>query len=189
MPPGPNGQALVLLCLCPALDAELHPVHSAQDVGMHRKALINACTYSPDGSAARPVFRYLVWIKADYATATHLRQYRLHDYGTGHLLSTGSQSRQTWTRTLLFRLQAQACQCYCRHSNALVDLLPPEADSSISLLSQSERPDVTYQARCCRRVLPLICWKHRILLHYCSLLHRRFAVKAGCIEKVHFHQA
>jgi hypothetical protein len=33
-----------------------------------------------------------------------------------------------------------------RHSNALVDILPPEADSSISLLSQSERPDVTYQA-------------------------------------------
>lgn len=34
-----------------------------------------------------------------------------------------------------------------RHSNALVDILPPEADSSISLLSQSERPDVTYQVR------------------------------------------
>ena len=32
-----------------------------------------------------------------------------------------------------------------RHSNALVDILPPEADSSISLLTQSERPDVTYQ--------------------------------------------
>ncbi len=31
-----------------------------------------------------------------------------------------------------------------RHSNALVDILPPEADSSISLLSQSEKPDVTY---------------------------------------------
>jgi 26S proteasome regulatory subunit T3 len=31
-----------------------------------------------------------------------------------------------------------------RHSNALVDTLPPEADSSISLLSQSEKPDVTY---------------------------------------------
>jgi 26S proteasome regulatory subunit T3 len=31
-----------------------------------------------------------------------------------------------------------------RHSNALVDVLPPEADSSITLLSQSERPDVTY---------------------------------------------
>ncbi|RRT50621.1 hypothetical protein B296_00051634, partial [Ensete ventricosum] len=31
-----------------------------------------------------------------------------------------------------------------RHSNALVDVLPPEADSSISLLTQSEKPDVTY---------------------------------------------
>jgi 26S proteasome regulatory subunit T3 len=31
-----------------------------------------------------------------------------------------------------------------RHSNALVDILPPEADSSISLLSLSEKPDVTY---------------------------------------------
>ncbi|KAL6554573.1 hypothetical protein OROHE_007596 [Orobanche hederae] len=31
-----------------------------------------------------------------------------------------------------------------RHSNALVDVLLPEADSSISLLSQSEKPDVTY---------------------------------------------
>ena len=31
-----------------------------------------------------------------------------------------------------------------RHSNALVDILPPEADSSISMLSDQERPDVTY---------------------------------------------
>lgn len=31
-----------------------------------------------------------------------------------------------------------------RHSNALVGLLPPEADSSISLMSDSERPTVTY---------------------------------------------
>lgn len=29
-----------------------------------------------------------------------------------------------------------------RHSNALVDVLPPEADSSISMLSNDERPDV-----------------------------------------------
>jgi hypothetical protein len=34
-----------------------------------------------------------------------------------------------------------------RHSNALVDILPPEADSSISLLSASEKPDVTYAVR------------------------------------------
>ncbi|KAF8061586.1 putative RPT3-26S proteasome regulatory subunit [Lyophyllum atratum] len=32
-----------------------------------------------------------------------------------------------------------------RHSNALVDILPPEADSSISMLGKEEKPDVTYQ--------------------------------------------
>nr|WCZ58555.1 26S proteasome AAA-ATPase subunit RPT3 [Andalucia godoyi] len=31
-----------------------------------------------------------------------------------------------------------------RHSHALVDILPPEADSSINLLASGERPDVTY---------------------------------------------
>ena len=31
-----------------------------------------------------------------------------------------------------------------RHSNALVQILPPEADSSISLLGDQEKPDVTY---------------------------------------------
>merc|ERR1719337_838998 len=31
-----------------------------------------------------------------------------------------------------------------RHSNALVDILPPEADSSISMLAAHERPDISY---------------------------------------------
>ncbi|CAN6662740.1 26S proteasome regulatory subunit 6B homolog [Trichomonascus vanleenenianus] len=31
-----------------------------------------------------------------------------------------------------------------RHSNALVDILPPEADSSITMLGADEKPDVTY---------------------------------------------
>ena len=31
-----------------------------------------------------------------------------------------------------------------RHSNALVDILPPEADSSISIVGDNEKPDVTY---------------------------------------------
>jgi len=31
-----------------------------------------------------------------------------------------------------------------RHSNSLVDILPPEADSSIQLLGATEKPDVTY---------------------------------------------
>lgn len=31
-----------------------------------------------------------------------------------------------------------------RHSNALVDILPPEADSTISMMGADEKPDVTY---------------------------------------------
>ena len=31
-----------------------------------------------------------------------------------------------------------------RHSNSLVDILPPEADSSIAMLGANEKPDVTY---------------------------------------------
>ncbi|MBA0782383.1 hypothetical protein Gotri_000272 [Gossypium trilobum] len=43
-----------------------------------------------------------------------------------------------------YLLKPSASVALHRHSNALVDVLPPEADSSISLLSQSEKPDVTY---------------------------------------------
>lgn len=32
-----------------------------------------------------------------------------------------------------------------RHSNALVDILPPEADSSIAILDKEKKPDVRYQ--------------------------------------------
>lgn len=31
-----------------------------------------------------------------------------------------------------------------RHSHSIVDTLPPEADSSISLMTMGEKPDVTY---------------------------------------------
>lgn len=31
-----------------------------------------------------------------------------------------------------------------KHSNALVDVLPPEADSSIAMLAAEEKPDVSY---------------------------------------------
>ena len=31
-----------------------------------------------------------------------------------------------------------------KHSNALVDVLPPEADSSIAMLTAEEKPDVSY---------------------------------------------
>lgn len=42
-------------------------------------------------------------------------------------------------------LKPSASVALHRHSNALVDILPPEADSTISVLADSERPDVTYQ--------------------------------------------
>ena len=44
-------------------------------------------------------------------------------------------------------LRPSASVALHRHSNALVDILPPEADSTISVMSQTERPDVTYQVR------------------------------------------
>ncbi|XP_065185500.1 26S proteasome regulatory subunit 6B-like [Sycon ciliatum] len=42
-------------------------------------------------------------------------------------------------------LKASASVALHKHSNALVDVLPPEADSSISLLSADEKPDVKYE--------------------------------------------
>jgi 26S proteasome regulatory subunit T3 len=41
-------------------------------------------------------------------------------------------------------LKPSASVALHRHSNALVDVLPPEADSSISLLGSSEKPNVLY---------------------------------------------
>ncbi|KAM2485327.1 hypothetical protein ACFX1W_037523 [Malus domestica] len=41
-------------------------------------------------------------------------------------------------------LKPSASVALHRHSNALVDVLPSESDLSISLLSQSEKPDITY---------------------------------------------
>ncbi|OZJ05702.1 26S protease regulatory subunit 6B [Bifiguratus adelaidae] len=41
-------------------------------------------------------------------------------------------------------LKPSASVALHRHSNALVDVLPPEADSSIAMLGADEKPDVTY---------------------------------------------
>jgi 26S proteasome regulatory subunit T3 len=41
-------------------------------------------------------------------------------------------------------LKPSASVALHRHSNALVDILPPEADSSISLMQSHEKPDVSY---------------------------------------------
>ena len=44
-------------------------------------------------------------------------------------------------------LKPSASVALHRHSNALVDILPPEADSSISLMTNAEKPDVSYTVR------------------------------------------
>lgn len=41
-------------------------------------------------------------------------------------------------------LKAGSAVALHKHSNALVDILPPEADSSISMLGADEKPDVSY---------------------------------------------
>ena len=41
-------------------------------------------------------------------------------------------------------LKPSASVALHKHSNALVDVLPPEADSSISMLGADEKPDVGY---------------------------------------------
>ena len=43
---------------------------------------------------------------------------------------------------LLFQISASVA--LHKHSNALVDVLPPEADSSISMLQADEKPDIGY---------------------------------------------
>ncbi|MDI1485044.1 MAG: 26S proteasome regulatory subunit 6B [Ramalina farinacea] len=42
------------------------------------------------------------------------------------------------------KLKASSSVALHRHSNSLVDILPPEADSSIAMLGAHEKPDVTY---------------------------------------------
>lgn len=69
------------------------------------------------------------------------------DANTGIVGSTTGSNYYVRVLTTLNRelLKPSASVALHRHSNALVDILPPEADSSISLLSETEKPDVTYQ--------------------------------------------
>ena len=41
-------------------------------------------------------------------------------------------------------LKPNASVALHKHSNALVDILPPEADSSIAMLQSDEKPEVAY---------------------------------------------
>lgn len=68
------------------------------------------------------------------------------DENYGIVVSTNGHSYYVKVSSTVNRemLKPSASVALHKHSHALVEVLPPEADSSVSLLSQSEKPDVTY---------------------------------------------
>jgi 26S proteasome regulatory subunit T3 len=78
-----------------------------------------------------------------------------HSYSTCRLLtlsSTGIVQSSTGSNYVVRilstldreKLKPSSSVALHRHSNSLVDILPPEADSSIAMLGVDEKPDVTY---------------------------------------------
>jgi 26S proteasome regulatory subunit T3 len=69
------------------------------------------------------------------------------DQNTGIIGSTTGSNYYVRILSTINReeLKPAASVALHRHSNALVDILPPEADSSIQLMGAGEKPDVTYQ--------------------------------------------
>ena len=68
------------------------------------------------------------------------------DQNTGIVGSTTGSNYYVRILSTLDRelLKPSASVALHKHSNALVDVLPPEADSSISMLGSDEKPDVSY---------------------------------------------
>lgn len=68
------------------------------------------------------------------------------DQNTGIVSSTTGMSYVVRILSTLDRelLKPSMSVALHRHSNALVDILPPDSDSSISVMGESEKPDVTY---------------------------------------------
>ena len=69
------------------------------------------------------------------------------DEHTGIVSSTTGNSYYTRILSTIDRelLKPNASIALHRHSNALVDILPPESDSSIQLLTSDQKPTETYQ--------------------------------------------
>lgn len=68
------------------------------------------------------------------------------DQNTGIVSSTTGSNYAVRILSTLDRelLKTSSSVALHRHSNALVDILPPEADSSITMLGAEDKPDVTY---------------------------------------------
>ena len=67
------------------------------------------------------------------------------DHNHGIVSSTAGSNYYVRVLSTINRelLKAGSSVALHRHSNAVVDVLPPEADSSIALMSATERPDVS----------------------------------------------
>merc|ERR1712178_396125 len=68
------------------------------------------------------------------------------DHNTAIVSSTTGQNHYVRILSTIDRelLKPNASVALHKHSNALVDILPPEADSSIAMLQADEKPDVAY---------------------------------------------
>ena len=72
--------------------------------------------------------------------------YEAIDASTGIASTTGTSSNIVKILSTLDRemLRNGATVAMHRHSNAIVEILPPEADSNIALMTEDERPDISY---------------------------------------------
>jgi len=68
------------------------------------------------------------------------------DSDTGIVSSTSGETHYVRVLSTLNRemLKPNSSIALHRHSSAVVDVLPPEADSSVTMMQMTERPDVTY---------------------------------------------
>lgn len=69
--------------------------------------------------------------------------------GTANVTFTGSTTGPNYYVRVLSTIDRELLKpnssvALHKHSNALVDVLPPEADSSIAMLTAEEKPDVSY---------------------------------------------
>ena len=149
------------------LDSLQHLMPSASQTVLETSCLVMQEEYIKEEqrSLKRELLRAQEEVKRIQAVPLVIGQFlEMIDRSSGIIGSTTGSNYYVRILSTLNRelLKPSSSVALHRHSNALVDILPPEADSSISLLSQSERPDVTYQVRYVQPyTLHYVCWSVR----------------------------
>ncbi|KAI5294257.1 26S proteasome regulatory subunit 6B [Ascosphaera atra] len=89
---------------------------------------------------------YVLPFDTSTSRALHLRPNTINLSSTGIVQSSTGSNYVVRVLSTLDReqLKPNSSVALHRHSNALVDILPPEADSSIAMLGRDEKPDVSY---------------------------------------------